>query len=93
MKESQENMEEEKLTSVDVEEWSVAVIIFSEDDPHSIIHGVLYKESPNDATLTDLKREVIEDMGYDGEPDKLQYIEVSTEEFLELIGSVENESE
>ena len=81
---------EEKLTSVDVEEWSVAVVVFSEDDPHSIIHGVLYKESPNDATLTDLKREVI-DMGYDGEPDKLQYIEVPTEEFLELIGAIDDD--
>jgi hypothetical protein len=85
--------EDEKMTSVDVEEWPVAVVIFSEDDPHSIIHGVLYKESPNDTTLIDLKREVIEDMGYDGEPDKLQYIEVPTEEFLELIGAIEHESE
>jgi len=32
-------------------------------------------------------------MGYDGEPDKLQYIEVPTEEFLELIGAIEHESE
>jgi len=36
--------EDEKMTSIDVEEWPVAVVIFSEDDPHSIIHGVLYRE-------------------------------------------------
>ena len=83
--------EKEKMTSVDVEEWPVAVVIFSEDDPHSIIHGVLYKESPNDTTLIDLKREVIEDVGYDGPPEKLQYVEVPTEEFLELIGAMEHE--
>jgi hypothetical protein len=83
--------EDEKITSVDVEKWPVAVVIFSEDDPHSIIHGVLYKESPDDTSLIELKREVIEDMGYDGDPDKLQYVEVPTEEFLELIGAIENE--
>ena len=83
--------DEEKITSVDVEEWPIAVVIFSEDDPHSIIHGVLYRESPDDTTLTELKREVIEDMGYDGPPDKLQNVKVPTEEFLELIGAVKNE--
>lgn len=79
------------MTSVDIEEYPIVIMVVSEDNPRNCIHATFYPSSPSEADLISLKKELIEDMGYDGDPDKLQYIEVPTEEFLKMIGAVEHE--
>lgn len=78
-------MEEERITSIDLEEWTIAILVVSEDDPEVCIHATLYPSSPSKEDLISLKKEVIEDMGYDGPEDKLQYIEISSEEFMKIM--------
>jgi hypothetical protein len=86
-------MEEEKITRVDVEEYTIAILVISEDKPDDIIHAVLYQSSPSEAQLISLKKEIIEDMGYDGPEDKMQYVEMPSEEFMEMIGAEEVDEE
>jgi len=83
--------EEDKITTVDLEEYPIAIMVVSEDDPKTCIHATLYPSSPSDADLISLKQEVIDDMGYEGPPEKLQYIEITSEEFMEMIGAEEHE--
>ena len=77
--------EEERITSIDIEEWPFAILIVSEDEPEVCIHATLYPSSPSEEDLISLKKELIENMGYDGPEDKLQYIEMSSEEFMKII--------
>lgn len=85
-------MEEERITSFDIEEFPIAILVISEDDPEVWIHTALYPSSPSREDLIQLKKEVIEnveEIGYYGSEDKLQYIEMSSEEFMKIIGAEE----
>ncbi len=88
-------MDEEKITSIDIDEWPIAIVVVSEDYPEVWIHTALYPSSPNEADLISLKKEVVEnveEIGYDGPEDKLQYIEMPTEEFMKIIKAEEEEN-
>ena len=85
-------MEEKgRITQINIEDWPFAILIISEDDPHTILHAVLYQTSPDDYNLASLKDEFIKEFEYEGDADKLKYVEVPSEEFMELIGAEEIE--
>lgn len=89
---TEEYQKEEKITTVDVEEFPIAILVVSQDNPYVWIHTALYPSSPNEKDLISLKKEVmenVEEIGYEGPEEKLQYIEISTEEFMKMIGGKE----
>ena len=85
--------ENEKITQIDIEEWPVTILILSTEHPGAVLHAVMYPKTPNDATLEALKAEFIEEFDYRDDPDELQYSEITTEEFMQMLGAVEVEDD
>ena len=78
--------EKDRVASVDIEEWPIAILVISEEHPKTVLHAVLYQTSPNDIDLVSLKKEFIEEFKYEGDTDKLQYTEVPSEELMKMLG-------
>jgi len=78
-------VEEERITQIDVEEWPITILILSEEYPETVLHTTMYQETPSDLDLASLKAEFIEEFNYQDDPDKLQYAEITTKEFMDLL--------